>query len=282
MSATALAARLGRAQREGRGWRTICPVHGGYSLNVADGRDGTLLVTCWAGCDPAEILAALRRFAPDDQFRFGRRHDYQQNDAQRRIEIAWHLWDRLAEAQRSRLGPYLRSRGITEPVPRSLRWAASCRHPTGIYAPAMVAKVVNVDDEFVGVHRTYLNGAGSGKAAVDPQKAMLGRVVGGAVRLAAAIGTKLAVTEGIETGLSVQQVTGIPTWAALSAPGLRALQLPPAVTHVIVFGDHDCNGVGEDAARQAGQRWLAEGRSVSLVIPTRPATDFNDILRGAA
>jgi hypothetical protein len=35
MSAADIAIRLGKARREGRGWRTTCPVHNGYSLNLA-------------------------------------------------------------------------------------------------------------------------------------------------------------------------------------------------------------------------------------------------------
>ena len=48
MNARDIAAALGRPQKAGRGWRPTCPVHAGFSLNVADGRDGKLLVKCWA------------------------------------------------------------------------------------------------------------------------------------------------------------------------------------------------------------------------------------------
>ena len=52
------------------------------------------------------------------------------------------------------------------------------------------------------LHRTYLMQDGSGKAQVEPPKAMLGNVSGGAVRLAKASGP-LVVAEGIETALSL-------------------------------------------------------------------------------
>jgi putative DNA primase/helicase len=110
---------------------------------------------------------------------------------------------------------------------------------------------------------------------------MLGRCAGGAVRLAPATSV-LAVTEGIETGLSVLQATGIPTWAALSAPGMAALRLPalPMAAEVIIFADHDA--VGIRAAEAAIYRWHGEGRVVRLARPSTPGTDFNDVLRGAA
>jgi hypothetical protein len=57
-----IAAALGSTRREGRGWRTCCPIHGGYSLVVADGRDGRLLLRCWGGgCDARDILAEIHR-----------------------------------------------------------------------------------------------------------------------------------------------------------------------------------------------------------------------------
>jgi phage/plasmid primase-like uncharacterized protein len=176
---------------------------------------------------------------------------------------------------------YLRSRGIWVAPPLSLRWLASCKHPSGVYLPAMIAKVVNVDGEFVAVHRTYLLPDGSGKAAVpkEQQKASLGPVAGGSVHLAAA-GATLAVTEGIETGLSVQQAEETPTWAAISASGIKALVLPHSVEAVLIYADHDRNGVGERAARAAGQRWLGEGKRVRLLMPRRSGLDFNDLGRG--
>jgi hypothetical protein len=64
----------------------------------------------------------------------------------------------------------------------------------------MVA-LVEGSDAFA-VHRTYLLPDGSGKAAIDPDKMMLGAVAGGAVRLTDGPGG-LVVAEGIETALSL-------------------------------------------------------------------------------
>src|SRR6266851_5340377 len=61
-AAAAAAAVLGHPKRVGpRKWRADCPVHGGHSLELTDGRDGRLLVYCWGGkCDRIEILHYLR------------------------------------------------------------------------------------------------------------------------------------------------------------------------------------------------------------------------------
>jgi putative DNA primase/helicase len=282
MTAAEIAAALGKARREGRGWRTECPVHHGHSLNLADGRDGKLLVTCWAGCSAAAIFEELRRLDLDSgpPAAIAREIvDRREDDPQRSL-WAQRLWDRARDARKSPVTCYLRSRGLTIAPPASLRWLRHCKHPSGVFLPAMIAKVVNVDGELVAVHRTYLLPDGSGKAAVDKQhqKMSLGPVAGSSVRLAAAAGTTLAVTEGIETGLSVQQATGTPAWAALSAPGIKALVLPSSVETVVIYADHDANRVGEHAARAAGQRWLGEGKQVRLLMPRRSGRDFNDLL----
>jgi putative DNA primase/helicase len=267
--------RLGRARREGRGWRTECPVHHGYSLNLADGRDRKLLVKCWAGCSAAEIFEELRRLDLDcrsgDQLEDRRYEDGRRNDGQRSL-WAERLWARAKEARRSSVETHLRSRGITIAPRLSLRWLASCKHPSGVFLPAMVAKVVNVDGELVAVHRTYL-------APIEPQKASLGPTAGGAVRLGQLrLNEWLVIAEGIETTLAVMQATQLCGWAALSASGIINLRLPPEAGQVLIAADNDANGVGEAAARRAAERWLAEGREVRLALPPTTDSDFNDML----
>ena len=85
----------------------------------------------------------------------------------------------------------------------------------------MVCAVRGADGLIYGVHRTWLRPDGSGKAAVAPQKAMLGRCAGGAVRLAPA-SDAVQIAEGIETALAVLVATGVPTWAALSTSAASA------------------------------------------------------------
>jgi putative DNA primase/helicase len=90
------------------------------------------------------------------------------------------------------------------------------------------------------------------------------------------------VAEGIETALSVAVACSIPAWAALSATGIKSLVLPPEATHVVSGADHDASGVGEQAARAAAARWLAEGRRVRVATPPELGADFNDVLTGLA
>jgi len=143
----------------------------------------------------------------------------------------------------------------------------------------MVAVVAGgIDCDFRGIHRTYLARDGSGKAAVEPQRLMLGRCSGGAVRLGPVV-DHLLVGEGIETCLAAMQATGRVAWAALSTSGLRALGLPPEIREVTVLADGD--EPGRAAARAAALRWKREGRLVRIA-EAGDGIDFNDLLmRGA-
>jgi hypothetical protein len=164
-------------------------------------------------------------------------------------------------------------------MPISLRHVLG-KHPADEgFHPAMLAAAVLPSDppKIVGVHRTFLRADGSGKTLLKPEKMSLGNLREAGVPLAE-MGPKLAVSEGIETGLSVQQATGIPTLAALSAAGMKALLLPASVRDVFIAADPD--DVGMDAAQTAARRWHAEGRIVRIVRPPGEL-DFNDLVRRA-
>jgi AAA domain len=57
-----IAVALGKPQREGHGWRCLCPCHDDHdpSLSIVE-RNGKLLVTCRAGCDQAMVVDELKR-----------------------------------------------------------------------------------------------------------------------------------------------------------------------------------------------------------------------------
>ncbi len=59
MTAEVIAEALG-LKRSGHTWRGPCPLHGGTSFTLSEGRDGRPLWTCWSGCDRADILEELR------------------------------------------------------------------------------------------------------------------------------------------------------------------------------------------------------------------------------
>jgi putative DNA primase/helicase len=282
MTARGIASAIG-GHWSGSWWRCVCPVHGsrtGHSASLAlrDG-DRSLIVHCHAGCDPRDVMAALRRLGLDAGTQYRPPPDANgDNGATRRIAVARRIWERAEDAQRSPVAAYLAGRGLTLPAPPSLRWAPSLRRLDGNDAPAMVARIDGPDGEMIGVHRTWLaRGADGFWRRRD--RAMLGRAAGGAVWLAPAAETML-LGEGLETCFSGMQATGMPGWAALSTSGLTQLVLPGIVRDVVICADHDRSGAGERAAHAAAQRWLAEGRRVRLAMPPEPGTDMADVLGG--
>jgi hypothetical protein len=289
MGAESIASRLG-GHRAGGGYMCRCPAHHDNtpSMSVCDA-GGKTLVHCFAGCAQEDVVAALRgRGLWGDGRHGGRggRHDvgplphHRRQDDDRRRRAALGLWQASKWAPGSPVETYFRSRGLTlTPPPGALRYHPNLKHPTGDTWPAMVGLVTGADGEPLGVHRTYLAADGRGKAPVSPQKMSLGATRGGAVRLAEPDGDALLTGEGIETCLAGMEASGLPAWAALSAPGLAALELPADVREVVILADGD--EPGERAARAAAYRWAWQGRRVCIARP--PAgMDFNDLLLAEA
>jgi hypothetical protein len=286
MTAEAIAKALG-GRKAGAAWMARCPAHEDRapSLSIADARDGKVLVRCHAGCDQQDVIAALRargvwpcrdRGACQSLRKPGRQSPAEPDcDALKRTKAALAIWQASHSAEATPVETYLHSRGLTIPVPPSIRFHAGLRHPSGGVWPAMVALVTQgTDGKPIGIHRTFLARGGNGKASVDPVKMMLGPCRGGALRLGPP-GDGLMVGEGIETCLAAMQASGRSAWAALSTSGLRGLDLPREVRDVIVLADGD--PPGEAAARDCARRWKRDGRRVRIARPPQGA-DFNDLL----
>ena len=75
-----------------------------------------------------------------------------------------------------------------------------------------------------------------------------GAMSGAAIRLYAHHDI-LAVAEGIETSIAVTLATGLPTWATVSANGMKALLVPETVKTVYIMTDLDRSGAGFKAAK---------------------------------
>jgi putative DNA primase/helicase len=286
VTADAIAKALG-GRKVGGAWMARCPAHIDRepSLSIMDAKGGKVLVRCHAGCDQADVIAALRSrgiWYNDDRRNGPRSHANKRSvssepdqDTVTRIEAALAIWRATQPANGTLVERYLRSRGLHDTLPPILRFHAGLKHPLGGIWPAMVALVTRgVDDAPIAVHRTFLARDGAGKASVQPSKMMLGPCRGGVVRLAER-GEVLLVGEGIETSLAAMQATKHAAWAALSASGLRGLDLPRDARDVIVLADGD--DPGEAAAQDCAWRWKREGRRVRIARAPQ-GLDFNDLL----
>ena len=250
------------------------------ALTLSDGRERLLAHCKRLGCDFRDILAAAGvtagSYAPPDMATVARREAERKAEAEKRAKQAWRCWQEAEPIGGTVAEVYLRRRGITCDLPDALRFHPECWHgATARRHPALVALVEG--GEGFAVHRTYLRPDGAGKAAVEPAKAMLGAVAGGAVRLSEGALT-LAVAEGIETALSLscgllrEPATAL---AALSTSGLRGLRLPAEPGKLIVAPDGDTPG--RDAAHGLAERAHALGWKVSL-LPAPEGRDWNDVL----
>ena len=294
MTARSVVKALGGHWR-GRHGMAKCPCHrdGTPSLKVTDGLDGELIFHCFAGCDWRDVKDTLRRDGLLPEWRTENGHDQEKEgpssreieerrdaadraDKEKRTRQALEIWRRCVPASGTLVEMYLRARSITIPVPVSIRYLPDARHKaTGLVLPAMVAGVQDCAGRVVAIHRTYLRSDGTGKAGVREPKLALGPVAGGAVRLALA-GSKVAVCEGIESALSFQQATGVPTWAALSVFGVCSLALPKEISAVVLGPDGD--DPGDRAAVDAARRFVREGRRARIARPPH-GLDWNDVLR---
>jgi putative DNA primase/helicase len=175
---------------------------------------------------------------------------------------------------------YLHSRGLRDPGSPDLLFNPDLADfETRRGWPGMVARVRDgAGKPTGGIHRTYLFDNGSGKA--PPGKKMLGPVAGGSVRLSA-VGEDghLGIAEGIETALAAQTIFGLPTWAALSADGLRRWQWQPSIKRVTIFAD--AGDAGMQAAAALSERLNSAGIANTIVSPLHD-DDFNDDLRRGA
>ncbi len=252
------------------------------ALTLTDGDNGLLLHCKRLGCGFRDILAAAgiapRTITPPDPVRLAQREAERRAEAGKRAAQAQWLWQEAQPITGTAAETYLRGRGILCDLPPVLRFHPQAWHgPTARRLPALVARVEGGDG--FAAHRTWLRPDGSGKAAVDPPKAMLGAVAGGAVRLSAGPGP-LVATEGIETALSLAcgMLSGpAAIWSTLSTSGMRGLILPTKPERLTIATDGD--GPGRAAGNDLATRAHALGWKVSM-LPAPDGHDWNDVLMG--
>lgn len=286
-----------RGRWHGKYGLAFCPAHHNTrtpALRLGEGRDGRLLALCSAGCAFADVAAALRSLGLLEGA--GRLHAPHPEEAARRaaeeaaerekaICRARRIWEEAKPISGTLAERYLRARVIRGPLPPALRFHAECWHgATAQRLPALIAAVtLEGEAEPVAVHRTYLAEPGE-KAAVEPCKAMLGPVKGGAVRIAEGAGP-LVIAEGLETALTLADDLAFlsPTVAAaLSTSGVSGFALPANLSHLVVAPDADVSGV--KAAEALALRAYGLGARVTVLPPPLGACgrDWNDVARGAA
>ena len=165
----------------------------------------------------------------------------------------------------------------------SIREASSLWHPFALTKfPAMVSKIANVDGRVANLHLTYLTADGY-KAPIEKAKLiMAGKLPDGcAVRLGPVQAT-MGIAEGIESAMSASILhSDMTVWAATNGTMLTKWQPPFGVTNVVIFGDNDRSFTGQARAYALANRLAINGFGVTVMIPPKPDTDWNDVLLGS-
>jgi len=178
---------------------------------------------------------------------------HQAEHARHQRDKARWLWRKSCPAAGTIVEIYLASRGLTGPIPPLLRFLAPSKQE---HHPAMIAPFgvpeepepgcLTIDPNSIpGIHLTLLNPDGSGKADINPNKIMVGPSLGWPIVLAPpGDANAIAITEGIEEGLTLHAITHCGAWAAGCASRLPALAdtVPAYIDHVTICADTDNDG----------------------------------------
>jgi phage/plasmid primase-like uncharacterized protein len=278
MSAPEIARALG-LKRVGRDWRGDCPACGYADTFCVSHKDGRDLWWC-ASCQNRDAVTAAVRSAIGGDWSPPAAPAAPAPDNASRTRAALVDWDESIPIAGTIAELYLTARGLAGETSAALRFHSSLRHPHETASfPCLVGLVVNTETgEPVAIHRVYLRRDGSGKAAIDPQKASKGPIRGGAIMLHAPVpGRPLVIAEGIETALSAGRIMSAPAWAATAAGNIQRVTLPAAPSVIIIAADPDPTGQRE--AWAAAALWKAQGHAVRVATPDTTDTDFNDLLR---
>lgn len=180
---------------------------------------------------------------------------------------------------------YLRQRGILRAsLHPALRFHPACYYRdlatgrTNSY-PALIAAVTDRSGVITGVHRTWLDPAGDGKAKIDDPRRALGGLLGNAVRFRFPLhdpAPVMAAGEGLESILSLAHVIpGMPMVSALTANHLAAFRLPDGCQRLYIAAD-------ADAAGRHGIEGLSRRAQALGILPlvlSPELGDFNEDLR---
>ncbi len=204
-----------------------------------------------------------------------------------RIGLSRSFWGRAVPAPGTLAETYAGARGITVPLPPTVRFAAIPRYvdlksgEVGRDYPAVVCALQNAAGHVTGVQAIYLAPDGRSKY-VSPRggKAKLtwGSFMGCALRLGP-IADHVVICEGPEDGWTLAQaIAGQSVWVSCGTANLSRMELPGSIRRVTIAGDN--NKAGRTAADEAESAYLGRGLTVASIFPDPQFKDFNDECRG--
>lgn len=299
MNAAELADRLG-FKKSGRMYVGPCVAHSDKnpSMVIYDGHT-SVQVRCYAGCEPADIIAVLKQrglWGGGDRFDHPVAQVARQRLAERASEVsretqnqarALRIFDEAQALRSSELAmDYITGRKLTVPdALRCARFHPVCPRGAAEYVPAIVVLMEALDtSERKAVQRIFLRREPDGRVVKDGKPMMLGPAAGAAMKLTQHNDTfwdvmsytpLLHVCEGFETGLALLERGYFPLWALGSAGAISALPVMFGVGRIAVCADHDEAGLA--AADRCCRRWTEAGHPAELLHRSVWGKDFADV-----
>jgi hypothetical protein len=239
--------------------------------------------------DFRDVADEVRRFLnePQPEPASSRRGDARDDSAVERpaAERAQRLFRMTLPLAGTLADSYLRQRGILRAaLLPALRFHPSCYYRdlvTGgtLSYPALIAAVTDRSGAITGVHRTWLDPDGDGKAKVEDPRRALGGLLGNAVRFRFPVlgpVPVMAAGEGLESILSLSHLMpGMPMVSALTANHLAAFRLPDGCLRLYIAADADA--AGRHGIEGLSRR--AQGLGILPLVLTPELGDFNEDLR---
>ncbi|MCF6273648.1 MAG: virulence-associated protein E, partial [Rhodobacteraceae bacterium] len=166
MDAQNLTRQLGGKWHGGAG-QAPCPVcqperrRDQNALSLKDGTNGTLLLYCFkSGCSFEELTLSLSLPFKKAALDFDAQRKAKEQDSrirEKNLGTARAMWQRAQPIAGSKAEAYLRARGITCPMPETLRFVPDLYHaPSGQWCCAMLGNI----EPTGGVHRTFFSKQG--------------------------------------------------------------------------------------------------------------------------
>ena len=238
-----------------------CPVHADSqpSLSLRQGDHG-MLVHCFAGCAPEDVLRELARIRviPNAAPPPAAASPWRAN-----IERLWH---EARDVRGTLAERYLRHRHFDD-IPPDLRFHPRCPlypRPDTVFQPALLV-AVHERTRLVALQRIFLDPI----TARYTRKVMLGRPGAGAWQ-GGRPGDTLAIAEGFETAHAFTILHDVPCWAALG-DRLHQIIIPDRITRLLIAEDNDAPG------RAAGSRVIERNTRTGLTVERRsPPRHFGD------
>ena len=158
-----------------------------------------------------------------------------------------------------------------------IRFVENLKHMDGNTYPALVFRITDIDNKFLGIQRIYLTQ--NGQKINENAKLTLGDVMGGALKMGRYNPNTILLSEGVEDGLSLNPLAiknkNLGIWSGLGAKQLSTIIIPDDVGRVIICSDND---ESTEFVIEKLQARYGDEKQVIAHLPPEKYKDYNEFL----